>query len=74
MYTRQRGTCQNTDGLLPQYLPNGVDLSVFTQQDELAAIADSLNSRLRATHNWRTPMEILGAILANSRQPSDSVH
>ena len=73
MYTRQRGTCQNTDGLLPQYLPKGVDLSVFTQ-DELDAIADSLNSRPRATHNWRTPMEILGAILANSRQPSDSVH
>jgi len=69
----QRGTCENTNGLLRQYLPKGTDLSSFSQ-DDLDAIADSLNSRARATHGFHTPLAVFARMLALAHQPSASIH
>ena len=69
----QRGTCENTNGLLRQYLPKGTDLSVFSQE-ELDGIADSMNTRPRATHNFNTPLAVFSHMLAMAQQPSNSVH
>ena len=58
----ERGTNENTNGLLRQYMPKGSDLSLLTEAD-LDVIADQLNDRPRKTLNWDTPKQRLELLL-----------
>ncbi|MEO3863743.1 IS30 family transposase [Acrocarpospora sp. B8E8] len=59
----QRGSNENTNGLIREYLPKGIDLSCYSQS-ELNEIAASLNERPRRTLGFRTPAEELNNLLA----------
>lgn len=56
---------ENTNGLLRQYMPKGMDLSSFSQQ-QLNAIARQLNERQRKTLGFHTPAEIFSECVASN--------
>ena len=65
----QRGTNENTNGLLREYFPKGIDLSVY-DQNYLDAVAFELNGRPRQTLGWMKPSEKLNAILLEAGDAS----
>lgn len=60
----QRGSNENTNGLLRQYFPKGTDLTIHDQA-ELQRVAEELNTRPRRRHDWETPAEVLARLLSN---------
>jgi IS30 family transposase len=70
----QRGSNENTNGLLRQYMPKGTDLSQLTQGD-LDAIAYQMNTRPRKVLDYRSPLEVYGEIIDNMKQAeSATIH
>jgi len=64
----QRGTNENTNGLLRQYFPKGTDLSRWSER-EIQAVALTLNNRPRKTLGWKTPAETLNKYIKSMQQP-----
>ena len=69
----QRGSNENTNGLLRQYLPKGTDLSIYSQA-ELNQIALSLNTRPRKRHQFRTPLEVYNDHLRLTEASAGTIH
>jgi len=65
----QRGTNENTNGLLRQYFPKGTDLARWNAE-EIDAVATTLNSRPRKTLGWKTPAEALDELLTSTQRAS----
>ncbi len=63
----QRGTNENTNGLLRQYFPKGTDLAGYPAE-HLDAVAAQLNGRPRKTLSWKTPAEALARLLSDDQQ------
>jgi IS30 family transposase len=63
----QRGTNENTNGLLRQYFPKGTDLARWSTE-EIEAVAATLNNRPRKTLGWKTPAEALNEQLLSLQQ------
>ena len=68
----QRGTNENTNGLLRQYFPKGTDLSIY-DAEEISAVAAALNGRPRKTLGWRTPAEALDELLSQVKRTRTGV-
>jgi len=64
----QRGSNENTNGLLRQYFPKGTDLSVHSPE-RLMEVANELNDRPRKTLGWSTPAEAMQRLLSNPESP-----
>jgi IS30 family transposase len=69
----QRGSNENMNGLVRQYLPKGTDLSGYTQQ-QLDAIADQINARPRKGLGVRCPLAVYRELLLNTSQQSNLIH